>query len=70
MFELMDLMRAQGHEVALFAMADPRGLPTPYDAYFVPNIDFKSPQGVFTRAKHAFHRCPAAAAAGHRRISA
>jgi glycosyltransferase involved in cell wall biosynthesis len=55
MFELMDLMRAQGHEVALFSMADRRGLPTPYDPYFVPNIDFKSPQGLFTRAKHAVH---------------
>ena len=25
LFEVMDLMRSQGHEVALFSMADPRG---------------------------------------------
>ena len=56
MFELMDLMRAQGHEVALFSMADPRGLPTPYDQYFLPNIDFKSPtHGLLARAKLAAH---------------
>jgi glycosyltransferase involved in cell wall biosynthesis len=56
MFELMDLMRAQGHEVALFSMADPRGLPTPYDQYFLPNIDFKnSAHGLFARAKLAAH---------------
>jgi len=56
MFELMELMRAQGHEVALFSMADPRGAPTPYDEYFLPHIDFKSPgQGWFARAKLAAH---------------
>jgi glycosyltransferase involved in cell wall biosynthesis len=56
MFELMDLMRAQGHEAALFSMADPRGLPTPYDRHFLPNIDFKSPPlGLFARAKLAAH---------------
>ena len=56
MFELMDLMRAQGHEVALFSMADPRGRATPYDQYFLPNIDFKAPDlGLFARAKLAAH---------------
>src|ERR1700690_3760357 len=56
MFELMDLMRARGHEVALFSMADPRGQPTPYDQYFLPHIDFKSPaHGLFARAKLAAH---------------
>jgi len=56
MFELMDLMRAQGHEVALFSMADPRGLPTPYDEYFLPNVDFKAPaHGLWGRAKLAAH---------------
>jgi glycosyltransferase involved in cell wall biosynthesis len=56
MFELMELMRAQGQEVALFSMADPRGQPTPYDQHFLPNIDFKSPtHGLFARAKLAAH---------------
>ena len=56
MFELMDLMRAQGHEVALFSMADPRGQPTPYDEFFVPNIDFKkSGHGLYARVKLGAH---------------
>ena len=56
MFEVMDLMKAQGHEVALFSMADPRGRATPYDQYFLPNIDFKAPDlGLFARAKLAAH---------------
>jgi len=56
MFELMELMKAQGHEVALFSMADPRGQPTPYDEFFVPHVDFKKPgRGLFARAKLAAH---------------
>jgi glycosyltransferase involved in cell wall biosynthesis len=42
LFEVMDLVRAGGHETALFSMADPRGAPTPYDRHFVPLIDFKN----------------------------
>ena len=41
LFELMELMRSNGHEVALFSMADERGEPTRYDRHFVPHIDFK-----------------------------
>jgi len=55
LFELMELMKAQGHEVALFSMTDPRGQPTPYDQYFLPNIDFKSSAGWWARAKLAAH---------------
>lgn len=56
LFELMDLLRSQGHEVALFSMADPRGAPTPFDEYFVPHIDFKDPRATWTtRAKQAAH---------------
>jgi len=55
LFELMELMRSQGHEVALFSMADPRGDPTPYDRYFVPHVDFKNQHGVWQKAKLAAH---------------
>ena len=41
LFELMELMRSNGHEVALFSMADERGEPTPYDRHFVTHIDLK-----------------------------
>jgi len=41
LFELMELMRSNGHEVALFSMEDGRGEPTTYDHHFVPHIEFK-----------------------------
>jgi len=56
LFELMELMRAGGHEVALFSMADRRGQTTPFDAYMAPHVDFKSGQrGFVARAKLAGH---------------
>src|SRR5271163_425542 len=55
MFELMELMRAQGHEVALFSMADPRGESTPYDQHFVPYIDFKEKAGWWQTARRTGH---------------
>src|SRR2546425_6493899 len=54
LFELMDLMRSGGHEVALFSMSDPRGPSTVYDRHFVPYIDFKqSKQGLISNARLA-----------------
>jgi glycosyltransferase involved in cell wall biosynthesis len=55
LFELMQLMREQGHEVALFSMADPRGTPTAYDHHFVPHIDFKQQGGWWTKTRHVAH---------------
>ena len=55
LFELMELMRARGHEVALFSMADPRGEPTPYDRHFVPHIDFKKKSSLWQAARRAAH---------------
>jgi len=62
LFELMELMRSHGHEVALFSMADPRGEPTAYDHHFVPHIDFKNQHGAWHKAKlaaHAVYSCDA-----------
>jgi len=55
LFELMNLMRARGHEVALFSMADPRGDATAYDRHFVPHVDFKNRSGFIARIKGAAH---------------
>src|ERR1700690_4636366 len=55
LFELMDLLRAKGHDVALFSMADPRGEPTPYDQHFAPNINFKTKSGWWQKAQGAAH---------------
>ncbi len=55
LFELMELMRSEGHEVALFSMSDPRGSPAPYDRHFVPHIDFKERSGILQKARCAAH---------------
>ena len=56
LFELMELLRSHGHEVALFSMADPRGKATPFDRHFVPLTDFKdSTSGWMTRLRQAGH---------------
>ncbi|HSY93257.1 MAG TPA: glycosyltransferase, partial [Candidatus Binatus sp.] len=55
LFELMELMRAEGHEVALFSMADPRGEPTAYDRHFAPHIDFKAKAGWLEKTRRAGH---------------
>ena len=41
LFELMELLRSHGHEVALFSMSEPAGQPTAYDAHFVPPHRFQ-----------------------------
>src|SRR6266478_2565285 len=56
LFELMDLMRSGGHEVALFSMSDPRGPSTAYDRHFVPHVDFKQrKRGLISNARLAAH---------------
>jgi len=55
LFEAMELMRSQGHEVALFSMADERGKPTPYDRHFVPNIVFKNQRTWIRKVRLAAH---------------
>lgn len=56
LFELMELLRSRGHQVALFSMTDSRGTPTPFDECFVPHLDFKdSGKSWATRAKLAVH---------------
>lgn len=48
-FDAMELLRANGHETALFSMADEKGQPTPFDRHFVRHIDFKRQMGWFRR---------------------
>jgi glycosyltransferase involved in cell wall biosynthesis len=56
LFELMDLMRSHGHEVALFSMADARGEATRFDRHFVSTIDFKNGHsGLLDGVKQASH---------------
>jgi len=53
LFDTMELMRARGHEAALFSMADSRGTPSPYDRHFVAPADFKMAQGFLAKSRMA-----------------
>ena len=44
-FDLMALLRSNGHEVIPFSMHHERNEPTPYDEYFLSAIDFPSMLG-------------------------
>ena len=39
LFELMELMRSQGHEVALFSTANPAAAPTRFDRHLMPPLE-------------------------------
>jgi hypothetical protein len=54
-FDLAERLRECGHETALFSMADDRGAPTPFDAHFLPHIDFKNVSGIGNRVRLAAH---------------
>ncbi len=41
-FDLMHLLEVHGHEVIPFSMVDKRNWPSPYENYFIDNIDFSS----------------------------
>jgi glycosyltransferase involved in cell wall biosynthesis len=53
LFELMDLLRAHGHEAALFSMVDSAGEPTAFDRHFVPHINFRENAGLWKTARQA-----------------
>ena len=55
LLEVMELMRQQGHEVALFSMADERGKPTSYDRHLARRIDFKEKVAWWKKARDAGH---------------
>ncbi len=55
LFELMQLLRSQGHEVALFSMVDGCGEATAYDQHFVSAIDFKKHSGLLEKSRHVAH---------------
>ena len=61
LFDVMDLLRKQGHEVALFAMNHGRPSESNQHEYLVPRIDFKSARGLHAvrLGAHAIYSCSA-----------
>jgi glycosyltransferase involved in cell wall biosynthesis len=56
LFQLMQMMKEQGHEVALFSMVDARGQPSDFDRFYVSNLDFKrSGRGLFQKMRLGMH---------------
>lgn len=51
--QLSDLLRAHGHEVIPFAMRHRENLPTPYEKYFVSEVDLRKREGWWRDAKKA-----------------
>lgn len=51
LFELMELLRAHGHEVSLFSMSDAHGNASAADAHCVSHVDFKSPAPWWLRVR-------------------
>jgi glycosyltransferase involved in cell wall biosynthesis len=53
LFATRDLLAARGHDVIDFAMQDARNRPSPYAAYFPPNMDLQSVRPTLSSAKTA-----------------
>lgn len=51
--QLSDLLRAAGHEVIPFAMRHRENLPTPYEKYFVSEVDLRKREGFLSDIKKA-----------------
>jgi len=45
LFELMSMLREEGHETAVFSMHHPKNKPSEYERYFVPHVDFRNGAG-------------------------
>ncbi len=54
-FDLIDLLTKEGHEVIPFAMHHPENVRTPYERYFVNFVDFEHPKTLWEKI-HAFFR--------------
>ncbi|MFH2136781.1 MAG: glycosyltransferase family 4 protein, partial [Patescibacteria group bacterium] len=54
-FGLIDLLQKNGHEIVHFSTKSPANIPSPYDDFFVNEIDFGKREGLFRDLKKAFH---------------
>ena len=54
-FGLMELLKKNGHDVVVFAMKDEKNSPTPYENFFIKNIDFSKREGWLRDLQKAAH---------------
>lgn len=55
MFVIRNILKAHGHEVMDFSIADEKNEPSAYDEYFLPHLDLKVYSSIFDRIKKVFH---------------
>lgn len=55
MFDLINLLKSNGHEVIEFSMQHPKNLPSAYSEYFIKNIDFSKNEGFLKYLLKAGH---------------
>lgn len=51
-FSLADILEKKGHQVVWFSMKDDRNWPSPYDKYFIENIDYDT-KNIMKQIKYA-----------------
>src|SRR3954451_1296286 len=56
--QLTQLLESAGHEVVPFAMAHPDNWPSPYERYFVPEIDYRTAEHGLAAARRALDTIP------------
>ncbi len=52
-FELNDLLESHGHKVIHFSMKDPHNLASPYEKYFVSNINYETQTKFYQKVRNA-----------------
>lgn len=50
-FQLVDLLKKEGHDVIFFCMQHPRNNPTSFEKYFVSNVDFQNRMNFWQKLK-------------------
>ena len=55
MFNLIEMLRKNGHQVIEFSMQDEKNEKSDYAKYFIKNIDFQKNEGFFENIKKVFH---------------
>ena len=53
-FALKEMLEKDGHQVIDFSMADDKNFPSPYETYFVDNVDYGARQSIIRKIKLSF----------------
>ena len=54
-FNLIELLKKEGHQIAVFSMKDKKNFPSPFERFFIKKIDFQKKENIFREGKKFFH---------------